>query len=354
MPQQASECATRPRALGSLPPVEILFGRTEAMHHIRLQIARAIDARLPVLIRGETGTGKEVTAAFIHSQAPWRNGPFVKAYCPAIAATPLERSLLSAEPDYLSNCYQTKRCPTKGEPKGTIFLDEIAELDSRLQAKLLDRMRCGHTFHMATSEDTARAAHVICSTRQHIEDEIENGRFRRDLFHRINVMTLRLPPLRERREDVPILVEHFLRIYTKRFNRRMFPASEKWIRQLQECNWPGNIRELENTVCSYLLLGPEAAPPPSTVHRGVLGLSSTIARRQFPKTKRQPRTHAVLEDERGALLRVLATNQGNRKKAARALHVSHRASLHKLKDMGIAPKRIQSAQRNPTLTKAGP
>jgi two-component system, NtrC family, response regulator AtoC len=350
MPRMNSECATRPGNLDTLPPIEILFGRTAAMQHVRSQITIALEGYLPILIRGESGTGKGLIAKFIHFVAPWRDGPFSKVYCPAISPTPLEIGLFGTEPDFFSMDHQNKRHPMRARSEGTIFLDEIAELDLRLQAKLLGRMRSSVTLLLPMGED-GREAHIICSTSRSIEKEIEKDRFLVPLLRRINGMALALPPLRERRGDIPSLIEHFLRFYQRRFNCPMIPTSDKWIRQLQRYDWPGNIRELENTVCSSLLLGSEAVLPANPEERGAPGLSGAPLTRHFSKTTK---TQAAPGAERGVLLRVLKAYHGNRKQAARSLHMRYRALLHKMKEMGIAPKRIQPTQRNPAFTKATP
>src|SRR6202521_4783767 len=196
--------------LGEMPPDAIVFGRTEAMQSVRDRLTKLAGANVPALSQGESGTGKDIIARMIHGLSPWRTGPFVKVNCPAIPGTLLESELFGYEKGAFAGAYGSKPGRVELAHRGTLFLDEISELDLGLQSKLLQLLQDGQFCRIGAQEDKKVEVRVVCATNRVLETEIENGTFRADLFYRINVVNLQMPPLRERRGDIADLVTYFL------------------------------------------------------------------------------------------------------------------------------------------------
>src|SRR6202451_4027035 len=229
-----------------LPPDHIYFGPSEAMQAVRQRVERAAALNVPILLLGESGTGKEVLARFIHNQSPWRSGPFVKVNCPAIPGTLLESELFGFQKGAFTGATAAKPGRMEMAQGGSLFMDEIGELDSSLQAKLLHVLQDGHFTRIGDHEEKRMDARVICATNRNLAREIEGGGFRADLFYRINVISITLPSLRERREDIPYLVDYLRQQFNKRFQREAAPLSKETLHLLKGRDWPGNVRELEN------------------------------------------------------------------------------------------------------------
>ena len=214
-------------------------------------------ANVPVLIHGESGTGKDIIARMIHVRSPWKTGPYVKVNCPAIPGTLLESELFGYEKGAFTGAYGMKPGRVEMAHRGTLFLDEISELDLALQSKLLQLLQDGQFCRIGAQEDKKVEVRVVCATNRVLETEIENGTFRQDLFYRINVVNLALPSLRERRSDIEELANYFLEYYNRKYNCRAKPLSNELMTVLQKYHWPGNIRELENLIKRYVILGSE-------------------------------------------------------------------------------------------------
>ncbi len=338
MPNTAEVDSALAVPVGNLPPESVVFGRSRSMNAAREKVDKVAGTNIPVLIQGESGTGKEIIAQILHVQAPWLDGPFVKVNCPAIPSTLLESELFGYEKGAFTGAYGTKPGRVEMAHRGTLFLDEIGELDLGLQAKLLQLLQDGQFCRIGAQEDKRVEARVVCATNRPLEREIEAGRFRQDLFYRINVVNLQLPPLRERREDIPILVEHFLGMYSEAFKMPARPLSSQLMGLFQKFHWPGNIRQLENLVKRHVILGSEEA-----ISSELAELSSPCSDLNIPTdgsiSLKQITRVAVREMERGIILRVLREHHWNRKKTARALSISYRALLYKLKQAGVPPSR---------------
>src|SRR5271163_3819438 len=242
-----------------LPPDHIYFGPSAAMQSVRQKVERAAGLNVPILILGESGTGKEVLAHFVHKASPWRDGPFVKVNCPAIPGTLIESELFGFQKGAFTGANATKPGRMEMAQGGTLFMDEIAELDSSLQAKLLHVLQDGHFTRIGDHEEKRMDARVICATNRNLAREIEGGRFRADLFYRINVISITLPSLRERRDDIPYLAEYLRQQFNRRFGREAGPLTREINQHLQQREWPGNVRELENCMARYVILGSEEA-----------------------------------------------------------------------------------------------
>src|ERR1700693_5344168 len=252
-----SSLSTLVQPLGEMPPDAIIFGRTETMQSVRDRLTKLASANVPVLIQGESGTGKDIIARMIHAASPWRTGPWVKVNCPAIPGTLLESELFGYEKGAFTGAYGTKPGRVEMAHRGTLFLDEISELDMALQSKLLQLLQDGQFCRIGAQEDKKVEVRVVCATNRKLEEEISNGTFRADLFYRINVVNLRMPALRERASDIPQLVDYFLEYYNRKFNARANPLSPDLMNAFKKYHWPGNVRELENLMKRYVILGNE-------------------------------------------------------------------------------------------------
>jgi two-component system response regulator AtoC len=321
-----------------LPPDEVIFGSSPAMGKIRQKLKKAAGANITVLLRGQSGTGKEVLAKLIHSQSPLRNGPFVKVSCPVIPGTLIESELFGNEKGALTGASGAKPGRIELAHRGTLFLDEIGDLDPSLQVKLLQLLQDGEFNRIGASGDRRIDVRFICATNRLLEREMESGNFRQDLFYRISVLTIHIPPLRERRDDIPVLADYFLRIHSKRLERPSPPLSERLLADLVKYSWPGNIRELENLMKSYVVFGSE-----EDIRSAMRNVHEDFFDPQNPPSgvvalKKVVRA-ATKQLERTIILRTLETHQWNRRKAARALCISYAGLLCKMREAGMPPTR---------------
>ncbi len=324
-------------------PEEVIFGHSEAMQAVRRTVERAAAASVPVLIQGESGTGKEIISKDIHRRSPWSQGPFVKVSCPAIPGTLLESELFGYEKGAFTGAWNSKPGRVELAHCGTLFLDEIGELGLPLQAKLLQLLQDGQFSRIGGQTDCQVDVRIICATNRKLDEEIAAGNFRRDLFYRINVVTIQLPPLRSRSEDIPTLASYFLQHYSQRHNRPARPFSREILQLLCQHNWPGNIRELENCVARYIILGSEEAIYNELSEKRTAPIAIEVAEDGSIPLKKIAK-QAVREMERNLILRVLQANHWNRRKAAEVLKISYRALLYKIREAGLPRKR---AQKNP-------
>lgn len=325
--------------LGEMPPEAIVFGRTEAMNAVRDRLMKLAGANVPVLIQGESGTGKDIIARMVHANSPWRSGPWVKVNCPAIPGTLLESELFGYEKGAFTGAYGVKPGRVEMAHRGTLFLDEISELDMPLQSKLLQLLQDGQFCRIGAQEDKKVEVRVVCATNRKLEQEVENGTFRSDLFYRINVVNLHLPPLRERASDIPDLIAYFLEYHNRKYNCRAKALSSEMMAVLRKYHWPGNIRELENLMKRYVILGSEDVLSTDLSPRTADLFSTDIpvdGQISLKKLTRQ----AVRELERKVILKVLQNHHWNRKQAAKALNISYRALLYKIRDAGLPSNRM--------------
>ncbi|MDH4180356.1 MAG: sigma 54-interacting transcriptional regulator, partial [Armatimonadota bacterium] len=312
---------------------QVVFGRSAAMQAVWTTAELIAATNVPVLIQGESGTGKEVVAWWIHRSSPWAAGRFVRINCTAIPATLLESELFGYEKGAFTGADGSKPGWVELADGGSLLLDEIAELDPSLQPKLLYLLQDGHFSRIGGQLEQHVRVRVLCTTSRSLREEIESGNFRRDLFFRLNVVTIEVPPLRRRREDIPRLIDHFLWLYSAQYGRQAPPLSRSALRLLMHHHWPGNVRELENlirryvilgseeAICSDLLGGKQVAPPSGTV--SLKGVTRQMVR----------------EVERKLILETLVACHWNRREAARALNLSYRALFYKMKEVGLPGKR---------------
>ena len=336
------------QSLGEIPPEAVVFGQSEVMQALRSRLDKVASANVPVLIHGESGTGKDIIARLVHIRSPWKSGPLVKVNCPAIPGTLLESELFGYERGAFTGAYGSKPGRVEMAHRGTLFLDEISELDMSLQSKLLQLLQDGQFCRIGAQADKKVEVRVVCATNRKLEDEIENGNFRQDLYYRINVVNLFMPPLRERRGDIDGLVSYFLEYYNRKYNCKARPLSSELKEILQRYHWPGNIRELENLVKRYVILGSEDVisndlqPRENDLIASDINFDGPIS---LKKLTRQA-TRAL---ERKIILKVLHNHHWNRKQAAKTLNISYRALLYKIRDAGLPPNR---ARRPPEPAKS--
>jgi two-component system, NtrC family, response regulator AtoC len=332
-----------------LPPAHIYFGPSEAMQAVRQRVERAAGLNVPILVLGESGTGKEVLARFIHERSPWSQGPFVKVNCPAIPATLIESELFGFQKGAFTGAHAAKPGRMELALGGTLFLDEIAEIDSSLQAKLLHVLQDGHFTRIGDHEERRMDARVICATNRLLHQEIARGGFRADLFYRINVITITLPSLRNRRDDIPYLVDYLRQLYNRRFQRDAAPVSREVLQLLQQREWPGNIRELENCMARYVILGSEEAfhsdRDPSAEKKPLQISYEMNEEGNIPlKHIAQQVTRRMEHD---VILKVLQANHWNRRRTAEVLKISYRALLYKVRQAGLPAKRPARGAEQP-------
>jgi two-component system response regulator AtoC len=327
-----------------LPPDHVYFGPSPAMQVVRQRMERSAGLNVPVLILGESGTGKEILARFIHERSPWRRGPFVKVNCPAIPGTLIESELFGFQKGAFTGAIAAKPGRMEMAQGGSLFLDEIAELDSNLQAKLLHVLQDGYFTRIGDHEERRMDARVICATNRVLRQEIETGGFRADLFYRINVITITLPSLRDRRDDIPYLVDYLRVQFNRRFKHDAAPVSREALQLLQQRDWPGNIRELENCVARYVILGSEEAfhsDHDSSAEKKGLHISYELNQDGNNIPLKRIAQQVTRRMEHDVILKVLQANHWNRRKTAEILKISYRALLYKVRQAGLPSKRPQ-------------
>lgn len=336
------------QSLGEVPPDHIIFGHSEAMQAVRSRLGKVATANVPVLITGESGTGKDIIARLIHGLSPWKTGPYVKVNCPAIPGTLLESELFGYERGAFTGAVGSKPGRVELAHRGTLFLDEISELDPSLQSKLLQLLQDGQFCRIGAQEDKKVEVRVVCATNRRLESEIESGAFRQDLYYRINVVNLHMPALRERRGDIEDLCTYFLEYYNRKFNCRARPLSNEVMAVLQKYHWPGNIRELENLIKRYVILGHEEVITNDLVAREPDFFNPEISF-DGPISLKKMTRQCVRELERKVILKVLQQHHWNRKQSARTLGISYRALLYKIRDAGLPSNRalrLRQAEKN--------
>ncbi|MEN6626832.1 MAG: sigma-54 dependent transcriptional regulator [Candidatus Sumerlaeia bacterium] len=307
-----------------------IIGRSPAMEHVFQIVRQVAPTRATVLIQGDSGTGKELIANAVHMNSPRARRPFVAVNCGALAATLLESELFGYEKGAFTNALKTKPGRFEIADGGTIFLDEISETSPEFQIRLL-RVLQEQTFERVGGVEPIKVdVRVIAATNRNLKALVGEGKFREDLFYRLNVVTIDLPPLRDRREDIPLLVESFKREFALANNRPELAVSPKAMQLLQDFDWPGNVRQLRNVIEGLVVMssGREVAPR---------DLPPDIARAQPAKGAVQLRVGLSLADaERELIKATLAEQGGNRARTARVLGIGRKTLYRKMEEYGIA------------------
>jgi two-component system response regulator AtoC len=341
--EEREELRERLRAVEERGAAEFLWA-SEKMSRIHEILAQVADADVTVLIHGESGVGKEVIARTLHDLSDRSSAQFVKVNCAALPEELLESELFGYERGAFTGASGRKAGKFELANGGTMFLDEIAEMSPPLQAKLLQVLQDGEFSPLGGQRDVRVDVRVVAATNRNLEEMVAKGSFREDLFYRLNVVNIWVPPLRERREEIPVLVDHFLRLYSARYARPLRPPSDRLLRAFAAYPWPGNVRELENMAKRIVVLQSEDA-----IAQEILAgrrspeapaLAAERAHRESedagaPLSLREVGRRAARDAEREALRRVLYQTNWNRKKAARVLEVSYKTLLQKIKECGL-------------------
>jgi two-component system response regulator AtoC len=342
-------------------PERLVIASSKPMQQIHALIERIADTDVPVLLLGESGVGKEVVAREVHQRSRRRSKQLLKINCAALPSELLESELFGHERGAFTGATAEKPGKFELAHQGTIFLDEIGEMDIRLQAKLLQVLQDEEFFRVGGKKSVRVDARVVCATNRDLETEIRAGNFREDLFYRLNVVTISIPPLRERREDIPPLFEHFVRKYQRKYNQADGPLPPEVLGRLVEYDFPGNVRELENLVRRLVVLGDppgvlaELKPRVNTI-RDPSSPSPLVGQPLPPPPPAPPlgedvplkevSRRAAMLAEREAILAMLAKTAWNKRKAAVRLKISYKALLYKIKECGIVdPRQLMSSER---------
>jgi len=315
--------------------VHQLVGQSEPIERIRQTIQTAAGSEATVLIQGESGTGKEIIANAIHAQSKRSRGPLVKMNCAAVPETLLESELFGHEKGSFTGADRRRIGRFEQADGGTLFLDEVCEMHPRLQAKFLRALQEREIERLGSSTAIPVDVRIIAATNRDLQKALEEGILREDLYYRLNVILLQVPPLRERMDDVPILAMHFLRKYAAREGSAMTAISDEALNVLLSYSWPGNVRELENAIERAVVLGQgdrlRAQDLPAQVHRR--------ADDQHPLVP----AHLTLEEmEKLAIVQALRLTGGNKSEAAERLGI-HRTSIYdKMRRYGIESPKSES------------
>jgi DNA-binding NtrC family response regulator len=298
-----------------------IIGKSSKMRRLMETISQVADATASVLITGESGVGKELVADALHHQSSRAKGPFIKVSCATFAESLLEDELFGHEKGAFSGAISERKGRFELAHGGTLFLDEIGELSASTQVKLL-RVLQERQFERLGGEKTITVdVRLLAATNRNLLEEVEAGRFREDLFYRLNVIHLDVPPLRERKEDIPLLLSHFLDVYNKRNNRNVEGFSQQAKSALLAYDWPGNIRELGNYVESMVVLATKAIID-------VEDLPQTVREAENQEHVIIPLGTTMKEAEKNLILATIAHCNGNKSKAADTLNIA-RKTLHR-------------------------
>jgi two-component system response regulator AtoC len=327
------------RAGGQEPEAGLgdLVARSPQMLEMFRTVRKIAEFKTTVLIDGESGTGKELVARAIHRLSPRGGGPFIAVNCGAIPDTLLESELFGHRKGAFTDANRDRKGLFEEASGGTLFLDEIGELPLGLQVKLLRVLQEGEVRRLGDTQDIKVDVRVVAATARDLSAEVGRGAFREDLFYRLNVFALHLPALRERRADIPLLIEHFLARMNARMGLAVTCASPETMRVLVEYDWPGNVRELENSIERAIVLCEgsqiEVDALPERLRRTVTPM---VALPQGePEDDDLSIKRASRRSEESLIRRALQKTRGNRTRAAELLEISHRALLYKIKEYGI-------------------
>ena len=318
-----------------------IVGKSAPMQEVFKTLQKVAGYKSTVLLMGESGTGKELLARAVHYNSPRKDKPFVAVNCGAIPENLLESELFGHVKGAFTDASRTKKGLFEEAHEGTLFLDEIGELPLPLQVKLLRVLQEEEIRRVGDVKAIKVDVRIIAATVKDLEKEVKAGRFREDLFYRLNVLPIHVAPLRARKEDIPALVDHFIKKHNARLEMRVSGITPEALELLVEYDWPGNVRELENTIERAIVLT-------DTSHIQVANLPPAI--RDFRSRNRLEllkdeysikKTSRILEEE--LIRKALAKTRGNRTHAAKLLEISHRALLYKIAEYGIEDGRTRAS-----------
>ena len=309
-----------------------MIGNSRGIRSVFEQISIVAGNHATVLITGESGTGKELVARAIHDQSPHSGGPFVKVSCPTLPETLLEAELFGHEKGAFTGAYQRKIGRFEMADAGTIFLDEIGDISTLVQVKLL-RVLQEHAFERVGGTTTIQPhTRVVCATRFDLKDMVDKGKFREDLFYRLNVVTISVPPLKDRPEDIPLLVEHFMTRASFNMGKQVTHVAPSCMKLMRAYPWPGNIRQLENTIERAVMF---------TQTKTVTIADLCPELRHYREEVNDPCPDGfdlhchVRETERDCIIKALQRTGGNRSRAADLLGISRKRLWEKIKELNV-------------------
>jgi two-component system response regulator AtoC len=345
--------------------VETLRGRARSEHDLLIHggddgrmkdvreiIEQVADTDITVLVRGESGTGKELVARSVHQLSGRSDKPFVKVNCAALPSELLESELFGFEKGAFTGAQKRKLGKFEYANKGTIFLDEIGEMSPALQAKLLQVLQDGEFSRLGGENDVKVDTRIIAATNRNLEEAVQAGEFREDLYYRLNVVMVHLPALRDRKGAIPLLTDHFLRRFGEQYGKELRSLSPATMQRFMDYHWPGNVRELENMVRRMIVLGNEEAVLGDIARRepsrgdaddaaGILNLEALgvdLSENGGVDLKAISKRAAQVAEKR-VIERVLQRTRWNRKEAAERLQISYKALLYKMKENGLSDGR---------------
>jgi len=318
----------------------IFICASDPMHRIKEIIDQIANTDVTVLIQGESGVGKEVVARSIHLNSFRKEKPFVKVNCAALPQELLESELFGYEKGAFTGAYRQKPGKFELADGGTIFLDEISEMSLSLQGKLLQVLQDREFSRLGGKKDLRVDVRVLVATNKNIEEGVKEARFREDLYYRLNVVNITIPPLRERKEEIPIFVEHFLEKYGKKYQRRVNPLSDELIKVFSQYHWSGNVRELENVIQRFVVLGNEKAiveelSPVARIDSIPAKKTKMVPTKKSWPSLKEVHRDAIKKAESEIILKALETTNWNRKKAANILEINYKTLLYKIKECGL-------------------
>jgi two-component system response regulator AtoC len=327
-----------------LPPIEVFFGHTKEMLAIRQKLEMVARTNVPVLIQGESGTGKEIFARLIHGTSERATGELVKVCCPAIPQGLIETELFGYEKGAFTGANTTKRGRLEQANNGTLLLDEVGSLDIGVQSKLLQVLQDGSYMRVGGHQTRTIQTRILSVANRDLREQVAEGTFRLDFLYRINAITFNLPPLRNRAEDIPQIANYLIGQHARIFCTQPQPLSRRVLRLMQKFDWPGNIRQLDNLIRSYVLMGNEDAlitellddERPTPHDFADIDVSQPLSLKQITK-------QATHELEHQIILKVLKAHNWNRQKTAKWLKISYRSLLYKINEVETSEHSAHSA-----------
>jgi two-component system response regulator HydG len=322
---------------------EGVVGNSPKMHEIIAKLRDIAPTSATVLIQGETGTGKELVAKAIHTNSPRKNKPFVAMNCTALNENLLEDELFGHEPGSFTGAERLRKGRFEHANGGTLFLDEVGDMPATLQAKLLRVLENKEVYRIGSNEAIKVNVRLLSASNRDLEEAVAAGKFRQDLFYRLKVVTVKLPPLRDRREDIPLLTAHFIKEFNDLHGKKAKGVSEAVRRAMASYDWPGNVRELRNIIESMVVQD----------HDGILDLDDLPEGDNLSRML-TPGNHAagpsgllgqpLSEVERYYIEQALELSGGNREEAARMLGIGERTLYRKIKTWGLEKKEVNRGE----------
>ncbi len=310
-----------------------IIGKSPRMLQIFALIKKVSDYKTSVLLVGESGTGKEMVARCLHYNSARSKGAFIAVNCGAIPETLLESELFGHEKGAFTDAKKEKRGSFEMAHEGTLFLDEVGELSPSAQVKLLRALQEGEIKRLGSERSISVDVRIIAATVKDLSKEVAAGKFREDLFYRLNVLQINLPPLRERKEDIPLLIEHFIQKYNARHKLSIEGISEEALAFLLDYSWPGNVRELENIIERAMILSQGRRIMAENLPAEIKSPEQNRIKKLMEEEISIKKATRLLEEE--LIRKALQKTGGNRTQAAKILEISHPALLSKIKEYGI-------------------